>query len=178
MYLFDSPSGEPIYTSPTLERLWSYGFVTVGTVTFESAAYVARYCLKKINGSQAENINEKTGLRHYERINSFTGEVWPVLPEYATMSLGGRTGRGIANDWISKYQSDFYPKDYTTINGVRMRPPKYYDKYIRGIDPELYDDIKSGRELLAAASLDNIPSRLSQKKTCVEARTKNLKRLL
>ena len=41
VYLFDSPSGEPIYTSPSLERIWKKGFVTVGTVNFQCAGYVA-----------------------------------------------------------------------------------------------------------------------------------------
>lgn len=147
VYLFDSPGGEHIYTSPKLEKIWQYGFVTIGTVTFESAGYVARYCMKKINGKQADKINEETGLKHYERINSFTGEVIEVLPEYATMSRGGRYGRGIAHDWISRYSRDVYPKDFTTIRGARMRPSRYYDKYIEEIDPCLYDDIKAGREL-------------------------------
>ena len=86
MYLFDSPSGEPIYTSPTLERIWGHGFVTVGSVTFESAAYVARYVMKKINGPLKEKIDEKTDLKHYERVNAFTGEIIEVMPEYSTMS--------------------------------------------------------------------------------------------
>lgn len=178
LYLFDSPSGEPIYTSPTLEAIWNNGFVTIGTVTFESAGYVARYCLKKINGQQKDIIDETTGLKHYERINSFTGEIVEVLPEYSTMSRGGRTGRGIAHDWIKRYRQDCYPKDYTTIRGVRMRPAKYYDKYIQSIDPQLYDDIKAARNYEADISLDNSESRLSQRKKCVEAQNKNLKRII
>lgn len=178
MYLFDSPSGEPIYTSPTLEEIWGLGFVTVGTVNFESAAYVARYCLKKITGKGVDKIDEKTGLKPYERFNSFTGEISPVLPEYALMSRGGRNGRGIAYGWIARYTSDVYPKDYTTIRGLRMRLTKYYDKYIQGIDPEMYDDIKAGRNYLAAMSEDNTESRLHSRQICVEAQTKQLVRQL
>ena len=36
-----------LYTSATLEKIWGKGFVTIGDVTFESAAYVARYIAKK-----------------------------------------------------------------------------------------------------------------------------------
>jgi len=32
-----------LYTSKTLADLWPYGFVTIGEVTMESCAYVARY---------------------------------------------------------------------------------------------------------------------------------------
>jgi len=178
MYLFDSPSGEPIYTSPILESIWSLGFVTVGTVTFESAGYVARYCLKKLNGKALDIIDNETGLKPYERINSFTGEISPVLPEFSLMSRGGRSGHGIAHDWIEKYTNDCYPKDYTTIRGLRMRPAKYYDKYIGSIEPEMYDDIKAGRNYLASMSLDNSESRLSQRKKCAEAHNKQLDRIL
>lgn len=178
MYLFDSPSGEPIYTSPQLEDIWGLGFVTIGTVSFESAGYVARYCMKKINGKAADVIDEKTGLKPYERINSFTGEIHEVLPEYATMSRGGRTGRGIGWDWIRTYQSDCYPKDFTTIRGLRMRPPKYYDRYIREIDADLYDNIKAMRNMSQCMSPDVTESRHRQIVICKEAQIKLLERQL
>lgn len=175
VYLFDSPSGEPIFTSPTLESIWGLGFVTVGTVTFESAGYVARYCMKKVNGKMAEHIDEKTDLRHYERINAFTGEIHQVLPEYSTMSRRP----GIGHDWISRYTIDCYPKDFTTIRGVRMRPPKYYDRYLESIDPDMYDDIKSGRELSMMNMADeNTVLRLSSREIVKEAQFKQLKRSL
>ena len=48
------------YRSPFLEKIWSpahsnesYGFSVIGDVTFESSAYVARYCTKKLFGSVA-----------------------------------------------------------------------------------------------------------------------------
>lgn len=36
-----------LYISPILAKLWGKGMVTVGAVTLESAAYVARYCTKR-----------------------------------------------------------------------------------------------------------------------------------
>lgn len=174
VYLFDSPSGEPIFSSPTLERIWGFGFVTVGSVTFESAGYVARYCMKKINGKMRDHINEETGLKHYERINSFTGEIIEVLPEYSTMSRRP----GIGHSWISKYTNDCYPKDFTTVRGVRMSPPKYYDRYLESIDPEMYDDIKAGRLLSLSNSTDNSELRLSSREKVKEAQFNQLKRSL
>ena len=178
MYLFDSPSGEPIYTSQTLEKIWQKGFVTVGTVTFESAGYVARYCMKKLNGKKKEEIDPNTGLKHYERIDYYTGDIVEVIPEYSTMSRGGRSGRGIAYDWIAKYSRDVYPKDYTTIRGLRMRPTRYYDKYIEAIDADMYDDIKAGRALSGYLSDENNVSRLSQRETVKKAQYKQLIRSL
>jgi len=174
VYLFDSPSGEPIYSSQTLEKIWKKGFVTVGSVTFESAGYVARYCMKKLNGSLKDQVNERTGLKPYERFNDHTGEISEVLPEYSTMSRRP----GIGHSWISTYTRDVYPKDFTTIRGMRLAPAKYYDKYLRGIDPELYDDIKSGRQLSAYLSDDNTRERLSAKETVKKAQFNQLKRSL
>lgn len=174
VYLFDSPSGVPIYTSPTLEKIWQKGFVTVGHVTFESAAYCARYILKKINGPKADEVNPETGLKHYERFNSFTGEIHEVLPEYTTMSRRP----GIGANWINKYAGDCYPKDYTSLNGRIVKIPKYYDKYIKAIDADMYDDIKAGRQLNAYLSDDNNVARLSAREKVKEAQNKKLKRSL
>lgn len=182
-YLFPSPSGEPIYTSPRLEKIWGLGFVTLGTVSFESAAYVARYCLKKINGKMADKIDDKTGLKHYERVNSFTGEITEVLPEYSTMSRGGRCPagtnlRGIGYNWFTQYHSDCYPKDYTTVHGVKMSPPRTYDLYLKEIDIDLYDDIKAARSLSLSQSLDTTVQRLEQREKVKAAQLSQLIRSL
>lgn len=177
VYLRDSPSGSPIYTSPVLEKIWGRGFVTVGTVSFESAAYVARYCLKKINGKRADEINPETGLKHYERINSFTGEFHEVWPEYSTMSRGGRSGRGVGYDWIDKYTLDCYPKDFTTVNSIKMPNPRYYDNYLEENNPLMYDDIKQARAMSLALD-ENTELRLSQREKVKEAQNKQLIRSL
>lgn len=39
--------GQCYYTSPTLERIWSNGFVQLSDVSYHTCAYVSRYCLKK-----------------------------------------------------------------------------------------------------------------------------------
>jgi len=135
--------------------------------------------MKKLNGPLADQIDKKTGLKPYERYNDFTGEITEVLPEYATMSRGGTgNGGGIGTTWISKYKTDCYPKDFTTVNGVRVKPPKFYDRYLKGIDPDLYDDIKSGRTLSAYNSEDNSSARLSQRETVKRAQLRQLKRSL
>ena len=175
VYLFDSPSGEPIYTSPTLEKIWKKGFVTIGTVSFESAGYVARYCMKKLNGPLKDQVNKKTGLKPYERINDYTGEIISVLPEYSTMSRRP----GIGHNWIANYTRDVYPKDFTTIRGMRMQPPKYYDTYLQNIDPDMYDDIKAGRALSQEImQIENKGPALSAREKVKKAQFNQLKRSL
>jgi hypothetical protein len=56
-------SKSKLYRSAELEKLWPYGFSSVGDVTFESAAYVARYIMKKVSGDASES--------HYTFCKSF-----------------------------------------------------------------------------------------------------------
>nr|QJB20072.1 MAG: replication initiator protein [Microvirus sp.] len=68
-----------LYRSKILEELWTYGFSSVGTVTFESAAYVARYITKKITGEAAES--HYTFRRSYNR-----GDIYPNKRIHADVS--------------------------------------------------------------------------------------------
>lgn len=144
--------GIRLYHSAMLSGLWPYGFNTVGSVTFESAAYVARYVTKKINGEQAEE--------HYTRTDPETGEVFHVEPEYVTMSRRP----GIGSKWFEEYSGDAYPKDFITVRGKEIKPPKYYDKLLELTDEEMYLSVKAARLRLAKANApDNTPDRLAQK---------------
>jgi hypothetical protein len=63
--LFKTNHGnDKLYTSPSLDKLWGKGYAVIGELTFQSAAYVARYIMKKITGSIAK--------QHYERIDEST----------------------------------------------------------------------------------------------------------
>nr|CAI9752411.1 replication initiation protein [Microvirus sp.] len=46
--------GHPFFTSPTLERIWSNGYILMSGVTFHTCNYVARYTLKKQFGRKDE----------------------------------------------------------------------------------------------------------------------------
>jgi len=105
-----------LYTSEALSTLWPYGFSTIGSVTFESAAYVARYVTKKITGPMA--------LNYYNAVDYRNGEILERKPEYTTMSRRP----GIAAGWFEKYSSDVYPADLVVMRGKEMKPPKYYDR--------------------------------------------------
>lgn len=166
--LFKDTRGVRIYTSPTLEKLWPFGFSTVGAITFESAAYTARYVMKKINGPLAPN--------HYAVTDKTTGEILNQnKPEYNTMSRRP----GIAHDWYRKYKDDAYPSDFITIKGKKMQPPKYYDKLYEHDSPELMEKIKQCRELNAKdRRKDNTPERLKTKEICKKAQIKQLQRKL
>lgn len=112
-----------IYNSETLNKIWKKGFVSIGELTMLSAGYVARYVTKKITGVKAKN--------HYKG----------KTPEFALMSRMP----GIGKKWIDKYMTDVYPKDFFTHNGIKMKPPRYYDSQLEKIKPELLEEIKNKR---------------------------------
>lgn len=119
-----TPRGDRIYRSPSLEKLWPYGFSTIGAVTFESCAYVARYCTKKITGPMAEE--------HYQG----------RAPEYITMSRRP----GIASSWFEKYHSDVFPQDFVVLkDGRRLPTPRYYMKQLEKWYPEEFDVVQQRR---------------------------------
>jgi len=121
--LIPIPRKKDLHTSEILKTLWGKGHISVGSVTFESASYVASYVQKKINGPKAEAINMSNGLRHYERMTP-EGEVITLKKEYSTMSRNP----GIAGDWLTQYHTDIYPSDFTTHKGKKHSLPGYYDK--------------------------------------------------
>ena len=167
--LIRQENGNKLYNSPVLSELWPFGFNTVGSVTFESAAYVARYVLKKRFKSSLEEEE------HYVRTDLDTGEMHELKPEYVTMSRRP----GIGSKWFDQYQSDVYPKDYTTVRGKKIKPPKYYDRLLENVDPELFQSIKAARRASAIdRSDDNTRDRLDTKEVVKQAQINMLQRKL
>jgi len=157
-----------LFHSATLERLWRHGYATVGAVTFQSAAYTARYVMKKITGDRAES--------HYTYIDEH-GEIHQRQPEYNQMSRGGRRGKGIANEWFNRYAQDVYPEDHVIVRGHETKPPRYYDNLLGKSNPALLEKIKKKREQDVDRK-DNTPRRLAAKEQVQQARIKSLKRTI
>lgn len=126
-YVRSQRRGLPIFGSPSLEQLWPYGLSEIGSVTFESAAYVARYILKK----QVHPSSNPLEIRE---------------PEYLTMSRRP----GIGRPWLDKYHTEVYPRDSVIVRGFPSKPPRFYDKAFE-IAPdaesaEIWAKIKAQRE--------------------------------
>lgn len=164
---FNGQGENSLYISPTLNKLWRFGFSTIGSVTFESAAYVARYIMKKVNGKNAKE--------HYERVNIDTGEVYHLTAEYNTMSRRP----GIASDWYDKYKDDVFPSDFITMNGKKLKPPKFYDRIYEIEDPDAYEKLKRKRMLdIQKVMSDNTQERLKTKEIVKKAQLNKLVRSL
>ncbi len=153
------------YTSPTLELLWPQGFALIGSVTFESAAYIARYIMKKINGDLAE--------RHYEKVSEETGEIITMNPEYTTMSRRP----GIGSTWYDKFKSDIYPDNFVVLKGKKMKTPRYYSQRYELTNPEEYLDLRKRNKQFAKKHVsDSTPERLAVREKCKIAQLKILPR--
>jgi len=150
-----------LYTSEMLGKLWSdpdsgvsYGFSSVGDVSFESAAYIARYV-----GKKAQRAELPPGLR----------------PEYSKCSLK----RPIGKDWFNSYKDSVYPDDAVTMaNGSLCKPPRYYDKLLALTDPVMSTTILNVRKYRADNSPDNSPERLRAREKVKQAQISQLKRSL
>lgn len=115
--------GHRLYTSSLLDDVWGFGHCQIGSVSFDSAAYVARYVTKKITGDMADD--------HYQGRQ----------PEFCDMSRRPGIGRG----WLEKFTSDVYPRDHVVVNGVKCKPPRYYDGVFEIMDPKVFNRIRGSR---------------------------------
>lgn len=154
---------DPIYTSDLLSNLWQLGHTTTQDVTFKSAAYVARYCTKKINGALAPD--------YYSRISPVDGNTYNVKPEFAVMSR--RPGLGSA--YVTQFKSDFYPSGYLVANGVKQSPPHFY---ISKLSEEEQQTLKRQRKHRSIYHRENSMERKRARSAVLAGRISTLKRKL
>lgn len=159
-------NGNRVFTSEALSELWPDGFHEIGSVTNASAGYVARYCLKKINGKRADD--------HYYRPSPVDGQMHRVEPEFATMSRRP----GLGTNWFDNFAAETFPSDFLIVDGRKVRPPAYY---LRRLDESGQEKIKRARKRAAVkpeARWNSTPERLAVREEVHAARIKRLVRTL
>lgn len=163
-----SKSGERLYVSSKADSLWSHGNVWIGSVSFQSASYVARYVMKKVTGDLAEH--------YYQVLDVESGELVPVAPEFVHMSLKP----GIGSGWLEKFGSDVYPSGDVVVNGKKAQAPRYYDLWYDKRDPEGLQRVKDRRFSKVFGRSDffseSRPARMKAKEAVNEARLNLFKR--
>lgn len=154
-YKYTGESSEhSLYTSDQLDHLWGHGIATIGELTFETAAYTARYVMKKVNGQDAEE--------HYQG----------RMPEFTLMSRRPGIGKG----WFDKYSSDVYPHDFTVLNNKKLKPPKAYDVYYEQAGGDLESLKLKRKEHAELHSDNNTPERLKVREEIQQRKLERLKR--
>lgn len=181
--LFSDKRGVKLYTSEILSKLWPYGYSTIGDVTFDSAAYVARYILKKwakeYDGYIVRGLRDEAGKELYESMRVFSDEdrkknfYGGRVPEYVTMSRRP----GVGAEWIAKFASDIYPSGFAlTSAGIKVRPPKFYDNIFELDNTLEFAMLKSKRLERAMSNRNNTNSRRNIEEQVKLSRIKQLKR--
>lgn len=158
-----APSGSPLFTSKTLDELWSdergnLGHSLIGNVDFDSCAYVARYVMKKIIGK-----------------DTFDSSLYDVesgvvrLAPFLTMSRCP----GLGASWFEKYGVHAYHFDSVIMNGMEVRPPRYYDGKFSSLDSVRFERLKVKRRRKAALyKCDNTVRRLRVRELVMLAKLK------
>lgn len=149
-------NGNNYYTSRTLQNLWPHGNSIIGDATFESAAYVARYVTKKINGPLAK--------AHYGA----------RLPEFSTMSRRPGIGKG----WHDKFADEAFGNDFVIIRGHKCKIPKFYNKCYELTNPAEYGNVRADRVYAQRNNKNNAPERLEAGEAIQTARFGLLKRTI
>ncbi|WNK12765.1 MAG: replication initiator protein [Microvirus sp.] len=157
VFLRENANGDRIYESAMLKKLWPFGRCEVGSVSFQSAAYTARYVMKKVTGAAAE--------AHYQGRS----------PEFFRTSRNPGLGRG----WFDRFAGDAFPHDDIIMNGKSFRVPRYYEGIYELENSAALVAIKRTRRLDAAKHSDNnADARLLVRLEVQNARVKLLKREL
>ncbi len=147
--------GYPLWTSKALDDLWQKGHSIIGALTFESAAYVARYIMKKQTGPGAEE--------HYHG----------TQPEYVTMSRRP----GIGASWYEKFGDEIRRDDFCVVQRKKARPPRFYDLEFQKQFPEKYEATKIKRIRQAEKhQANNTPERLQVREEVQIAKERRLTR--
>lgn len=123
--------GKEHFNSKEIEKLWEKGKIDIVEVNFDTAAYVARYTMKKVNGELGKEYYAKKGQ----------------TKEYVRMSRKP----GIGKQYYEAHKEDIYTTDSLLSlrkNGdvIELKPPAYYDKLFDLEYPAMMDSIKEDRK--------------------------------
>jgi hypothetical protein len=168
-YKGESKSGFPVWNSELLSNIWGKGRVEIGSVTFESAAYVARYIMKKNLGSSEES--ELENFQYAVWCQDTGALVGFKEPEFCN----GSRCPGVAGGWFQECKSDVFPSDSIAIRGIPMKPPKFYLSQFELDAPDEVRLVKAKRKKEAKKYADN--STVDRLKTREKVKLAQLKQL-
>lgn len=151
---FKRHNGNNVYISEELSEVWPHGLHSVQELTYDSAAYCAKYILKKQTGERAE--------QHYNGLE----------PEFTTMSRRP----GIGKKWFEKFKNDVYNHDRMVLGpNVILRPPRYYDELFELHHPTRLRELKRKRRMAATLNPDNCEDRRAVKAALAKLKEEKIK---
>jgi len=145
----------PLYLSASLQSLWGLGFTSVGSVSFASASYVARYVVKKLTGKRTDYLDREK--------------------PFVLMSRRP----GIGSGWYDKFKDETYPAGQLLVGENKpRRTPRYFDEKYRKENPDGHFKMKLERRLVATTNANNTPARLRTRESILKANIKQIPRNL
>ena len=130
---YEQRDGYILYEWVKGAEIWKNGFVTVGSFTPETAAYVAGYVLKKQSKKKMNWVYQQQGK----------------IPEYT----GQSRYPAIGSNYYEKHKDEIYETDEIYVPGamgvMKLRPTSYYDNKYCIENPEKMKAIKERREEIA-----------------------------
>lgn len=131
-------NGNLHFTSEFISNIWNKGLVDIGAVDVGSAAYVARYCDKKLNRTK----EEKRMLLEV------------CCPEFSVMSRRPGIGADYLDSIIDKVKNGIYSVD---VRGQSFSIPLYYSKKVKDIlaDTKYLKDYEARNDLLIRSKIGN-----------------------
>jgi len=113
---YKNDRGDQIYSSQLLTKLWSHGITELGSVTFESAGYTARYAAKKLAHGNDESHD-------YQPISKKSNQ------------------QAIGKKWLEKFWPDVFTHGYIILSdGTQTAIPRYYEKWLQKHQPKEWED--------------------------------------
>lgn len=150
---YTSDRGDEVFSSKIIDGIWSRGATEFGSITLDSANYVARYAAKKLVHGKDQNHN--------------------FHPIHKTSSRNA-----IGRLWISKYWKQTFAHGYVHLpNGQKAGIPRYYvdwlkknfptswERYVTEVRPkiQLEAELREARELeLYIANRNESPHALTR----------------
>ena len=64
-----------------------------------------------------------------------------MKPEFSRISSRPAVGK----NWIERYWSDVYPRDFVVLEGKKSKPPRFYDKWMDQNQPEIMAEVREKR---------------------------------
>lgn len=158
--IYKIKNGHILWDCDILTKIWGKGFVGLAEVNWDTCAYTARYVMKKLKGKKSDEQYYEQGMR----------------PEFVRMSR--RPGIGI--DFFKENVQEIYKNDEIILQGHAekiqpVKPPEYFDRMFRDIEPERMDEIKAIRKQIAEEStkIKNLNTDLTEsERLCVEEKQK------
>jgi len=168
----EARQGQSLFTSARLSRAWKAGNALIGDLTFESAAYIARYITKRISGPGASPFPLACDPE--------SGEL--VMPNGEFLLCSRRPFIGY--DWFFKYgHRDVLPHGRViTAQGTPAPVPRAYKRVIanstlkREFAIKQYQNLPSRRSEVEEARSEDSPQRRAARTIYANARTGAFKR--